>query len=214
MVMSNYSDTNKADGPQKQEARKKHAKTRRKPRKITDTYLHNAGLYYLERFASSSANFKDVMLRKVKRSCMAHPDQNYETCRALVDDLVANFVRLGLLDDAAYTRSKIISLRRKGKSARAIQGYLKSKGIGNDLIKGILATFDAEHFESPQDAEFQTALKFARKKRIGPFKGAKESDIQKDLGRLARAGFSYDTARRVLDIEDSEELDLINLQSF
>ena len=108
------------------------------------------------------------------------------------------------MDDSVYVKNKIISLRRSGKSAKAIQIYLRGKNVPLDTIKEALDQFDHEHFETPNDAEYQAAITFARKKRIGPFRKDKEKDIQKELGRLARAGFSYDTSRRVLE-NDTED---------
>ena len=173
----------------------------KKPKKITESYLHNSGLYYLERFSSSSANFRAVMMRKVKRSCITHKDQNYEQCTVLVEALVEKFIKVGLLDDAVYTQSKVNSLRRRGKSARAIQSYLKSKGLRDETIEQTLKEFDLNNHDTPTEAEHEAALVFARKKRLGPFRGDKELDHQKELGRMARAGFSYDTSRRVLKNE-------------
>ena len=184
-------------------ARKQTGKKR--PKKITETYLHNAGLYYLERFASSSGNFREVMLRKVKRSCMFHTDQDHEKCAAMVDTLVEKFISSGLLDDTIYTRGKVSSLRRRGKSARSIQTYLRAKGLPPALIKQELDRYNEEHHTTDKDAEYQAALTFARKKRIGPFRGDKDEDIQKELGRLARAGFSYDTSRSVLNYKSEED---------
>lgn len=91
---------------------RKHQKKR--PRKITETYLHNSGLFYLERFAASKAHFKVVMTRKVKRSCLYHVDQNYETCVEMVDALADRFEELGLINDAIYTRGCVESFRRRG----------------------------------------------------------------------------------------------------
>lgn len=43
-----------------------------------------------------------------------------------------------------------------------------------------------------------------RKKRIGPFRADEESrreNRQKDMGTLVRAGFGYDTAQKIMDLE-------------
>lgn len=213
--MNEFSTITRNNKRQKQASQKKSGESantqprKKTPRKITATYLHNSGLYYLERFATSSTNFKTVMLRKVKRSCMAHPDQNYEACAALVDDLVQKFVRVGLLDDTLYTRSAVTSMRRRGKSARAIHAYLQSKGLDNTMIADHLRALDEDTCESTKEAEYKAALIFARKKRIGPFEKDKGTDPQKALGRLARAGFSYDTSRNVLETEFEKADELI-----
>ena len=186
---------------------KKRTRQKKAPKKITETYLHNAGLYYLQRFSSSSGNFREVMLRKIKKSCMAHPDQNLEDCTALLDKLIDTFINAGLLDDLTYTRSMVNSLRRRGKSTHAIHSHLRSKKLGHDIIEKSLNERDNEQHENSAEAEYQAAVTFARKKRIGPFGAAQNTDdetARKQLARLARAGFSYDTARRVLNINNDE----------
>ncbi|MCG8547040.1 MAG: RecX family transcriptional regulator, partial [Alphaproteobacteria bacterium] len=46
------------------------AKTRRRkrPRKVTPASLERAALHYLQRFATSSENFRRVLTRRVQRS--------------------------------------------------------------------------------------------------------------------------------------------------
>ena len=200
--------------PQKQ---KRKPKT---PKKITPSYLHNAGLYYLERFASSSANFKDVMMRKVWKSCAFHQDQDKDECATMVDELVAKFIDLGLLDDAAYTRAVVTSLRRKGTSTRAILTKMKMKGVNRDDTMRAVAHYDAENIQNPEDAEMVAGVMMARRKRLGPFqredkkiKLADEEEAQKlkekEMAKLARAGFSYDTVRRVFEMTLKEAEDFL-----
>lgn len=163
---------------------------RKTPRRITESYLHNAGLFYLQRFAASSGRFREVMLRKVRKSCRHHADQDPAECRRMVDELVVKFLASGLLNDEAYARGVVTSMRRQGKSGRAIQAKLKTRGIDGDTSA----------FDSPE-AEWESAMIFARKKKIGPFRIAKDTDPEKELAALGRAGFSYETARRVLAME-------------
>ncbi len=185
----------------------KQGKQRNKPRipkKINPTYLHNSGLYYLERFSASKAHFKSVMMRKVKRSCMHHKDQKLDECAQMVDELADKFERLDLLNDEVYARAVITSLRRRGVSKTMILGKMRGKGIGQELAIQELNKIDAEN--EGEDPEFKAALKLARKKRIGPYFIGDEEDIKKSLGKLARAGFSYDIARKVLEYELEEDI--------
>ncbi len=178
----------------------KPEKGRKPPKRITATYLHNAGLYYLQRFSSSSANFRKVMMRKIDRSCAAHADLNREECKKLLESQITRFQEAGLLNDAAYSRGMVDSLRRRGLSARMIHAKLQSKGMGREEIEKALATYDETASEDP---EIAAALKFARRKKIGPFaKGPQEP--QKSLAAMARAGFTYETARRVLEMNEEE----------
>lgn len=176
----------------------------RKPKKITESYLHNSGLYYLERFASSSENFRKVMMRKVQKSCYAHKDQDIDKCAELVDALVLKFQNLELLNDESYARSMVTSMRRRGKSRRYIIGNLKTKGLNADIVERELQRYADENLEDASTDEFEAALTFARKKRIGPFRGIKEEAFEKELATLARAGFSYDIAQKVLNYEEIE----------
>jgi regulatory protein len=47
-----------------------------------------------------------------------------------------------------------------------------------------------------------------RRRRLGPYRPQEERAArrQRDLGALARAGFSFDVARRALEISAGEEL--------
>lgn len=181
----------------------KGKKERRVPRRISASYLHNAGLYYLQRFSAGTGQFRRVMMRKIMRSCDAHKDQDRQECERLLDELIAAFVRSGLLDDRTYAGAKVRSLRGRGKSARAIRARLSSRGIAADLVEEMMRS------EENGEAEILAAVRHAQRRRIGPFRGigAKE-DGMKSLAAMARAGFSRDTAERVLrmDRETAEDL--------
>lgn len=174
---------------------------RSNPRKITETYLHNAGLHYLERFASGTENFRRIMIRKIDRSCRHHTDQDRAICRAMLETVIEKFQRSGLLDDAAYAAGAARSLRRKGVSARVALGKLALKGIKPEEAAAALAICDAE--ESEGNAEFIAALRFARRRRIGPF-ASKDRDNARELATFARAGYSYDIAEKILRLNAEE----------
>ena len=57
-----------------------------------------------------------------------------------------------------------------------------------------------------EDPDFYSAIKICKKRRIGPYRpdANKEMFFKKDIGVLARAGFSYDTSREVLNIDKKE----------
>ena len=54
---------------------------RKPPRRVTAQYLENAALHYLQRFASSSASLRRVLMRKVDRSAQAHGTDPAEGAR-------------------------------------------------------------------------------------------------------------------------------------
>jgi regulatory protein len=177
------------------------------PSKISPSYLENAAMHYLERFASSSRNLRRVLMRKVDRS-LAHWGEEAggggrEACAAQVDAVIAKLARLGYLNDAAYAEMKTRSLHRQGKGSRTIRATLAAKGIDAGLAASALDSL-AEDVGEP---DLAAAIKLARKRRLGPFRPqAREEFRQKDLATLARAGFDFDTARRVIEAESAEAL--------
>lgn len=181
---------------------------KKQPKRITADYLHNSGLYYLQRYAASSGHFRQVMLRKVKKSCMVHLDQSYETCVPLVDALVEKFKSSGLLNDDLYLRGVVGSLRRRGTSKQTILNKLRMKSVSADVTTEYLQECDTD-FAGDGNGDLKAAIIFARKKKLGPFAGTRVEEPQKTLAKLARAGFSYDTANKVLKMGEDEALEKI-----
>ncbi|MBX9633540.1 MAG: RecX family transcriptional regulator [Magnetospirillum sp.] len=173
------------------------------PTKISPSYLENAALHYLERYASSSNNLKRVLLRKVDRS-IAHWGGERESYTAQVDATIAKLARLGYLDDSAYAGMKARSLHRQGKGSRTIRAALAAKGIDAELTAAALDALTDE----VGDPEFTAAVKLARKRKLGPFRPVGRAEMRnKDLAVLARAGFDFGTARRVIEAESPEALE-------
>lgn len=170
-------------------------KVRRVPKKITPQRLKNIALYYLKRFDSSVDNLRQVLRRRVNDYAYHNPEWKKDEAYGWIEDLLADFERYGYLDDVRYAENKIKNYIASGKSARYIAGKLKQKGISNVSVEDFL--------EEQNYDPFETALHFARKKRIGPFRATdkREDFRQKDLGALVRAGFDYDTALQVLSYE-------------
>jgi len=196
--------------PEEYKTAKKPYKKREKrpPRKITEKYLRNSGMYYLERFTASSGHFKTVMGRKISKSCYHHTDQDREECLAMLDKVTDDLLKQGYLDDEGYVRGMITSLRRAGKSKKAIMAKLIQKRVPVSDIETALEKFDAENTDDSNEAEFFAAITFIRKKRLGPYDERNKYEDEKALSILARNGYSYDTAKRVLNITQDEIYEL------
>ena len=176
---------------------------RRTPRKITPSYLDNAAQYYLERYASSAENLRRVLYRRVWKSCAFHGTDEAEA-RGWVDELVARYVRAGLVDDALYADGRTRALFRRGVPPAMIRRRLEAKGVASEDIDRSLGSLE----EETSAPEFAAAVALARRRRLGPWRdeAARAERREKDLAALARAGFSYDTAREVIDAESQEAL--------
>lgn len=200
------SGTSPGDAPQRAPARREP----RPVRKVTAQYLENAALYYLGRFSAASGHLRQLLVRRVDRSAKAH-DTDPVAGREMVDKLIARFLTSGLLDDAAYAAGKAKSLRRRGASRNVIAQKLRAKSVAADRIADAVGAADANAIEDGEDAELLAAWRLARRKRIGPYRttGNRAELRMKDLAALARGGFSYEVARRVIDgdADDAPRLD-------
>lgn len=179
-------------------------KRRRGPKKATPRQLENVALWYLQRFAASTESLRRVLVRRVEKSVRAHGTDRTEGIAA-IEDIIARFVRTGLLDDRTYAAARASSLHRCGVSAHGIRARLRAKGVGHDDIEGALGGLRDEAAEP----DFAAAVAYARRRRIGPYRtrGNRVALRERDLAALARQGFDYDTARRVVDASDTDALE-------
>ena len=175
--------------------REKSKGQKKLPKRLSERYLKNSGEYYLNRFPASSAHFLTVMTRKIDRSCRAHPDQTREEWITHVRDVVIPYFKeLGFLNDDLYSKALFNSLKRKGLSRSMIANRMRHKGVESDIIANLLNDDD----DGASDKE--SVIRFAQKKKIGKYRTSSyddPKDKQKDLAKLARAGFSYDVAMSV-----------------
>jgi regulatory protein len=177
---------------------------RRGPKKATPEYLEKAALSYLERYASSRANLRRVLLGKVERSARWHGTDREAGARQ-VEALLDRLARAGYLDDDAYARGRAVTLHRAGHAQAAIRMKLLHKGIDRDTAERALQALEDEA-EAP---ELAAALRYARKRRLGPYRpaGSRAANVERDMAALARKGFSPDLAKRVVQTDDLETLE-------
>lgn len=122
-----------------------------------------------------------------------------------VPAVVARMVELGLLNDEAFAERRAEHLARAGKSRRAIARHLESRGVSEAIVR--------EKVPHDANVEVASAIRFAKRRRLGCFARASEGEVdaaraaaskQRALGALARAGFSFGTADRVLRLTRDE----------
>lgn len=177
---------------------------RRPPKKATAKHLENVALWYLQRFAASADSLRLVLMRRVDKSARAHDTDRAEGA-AFVEDIVARFRASGLLDDRVYAEGRARSLHRRGLSVRGIWARLRAKGVGAEDIEAALAVLS----EDAPDPDLTAAIAYASRRRIGPYRrgGDREAMRERDLAALARQGFTYDTARKVIEADDVTALE-------
>jgi len=181
------------------------------PRKIpTPQNLANVALHYLGRYAASEASLRRVLHNRIRRAARDNPDfaadtERQNSLRSTIETIIETHKRTGIINDAVFAETKINSLRRAGRSRRAIQQKLAVKGITSSIVAAALR----QHADGDEadEVEFKAALALARRRKLGPFRKnpADEDRRRKDFAALARAGFSSAIAKRVLQTETTED---------
>ena len=172
------------------------------PKPVNPDRLERAAHHYIERYASSADQLRRVLMRRVRRSADVHGTDPADGT-AWVDAIVTRLASAGLLDDHRFAENRARTLSERGYGRNRIALALRARGVADETITD---TLDA----AVEDAggEFAAACRFARRRRLGPYREAERSERRnRDLAALARAGFPLDLARRVVDAESVEALD-------
>jgi regulatory protein len=174
------------------------------PHKITESSLRNIALNYLHRYASSKENLKLVLRRRVTRSARFYDIDIKESC-IWIESLVEQLAKSGIVDDQIYAEGRMRSLFKRGVSPKNITQRLKQKGISCDLIQQVIAKLYTE-ISNP---ELSAAKQLVKRRRLGPYRqtNSRKERQGKDLAAVARAGFDFQTAHKVIYAETIEELE-------
>lgn len=172
------------------------AKTQKIPRKITRDYLRNAGLYYLGRYNATTHKFRSVMMNKISKSIKHHEAPPLSEAQDWLETVIADFTRLGYLNDISFSQSYIKGMREKGFSSRKMAQKLTEKGI-------------SDHAPASHDIDdLAQLLRHMKRKRLGPF-SSRPVNAEKLLANLARQGFSYTDCQKALSMTVDEITDYL-----
>jgi len=149
-------------------------------RPITYARLKNIALFYLERYDTSSYKLQTVLQRRIQKNIL-QGDQIPKDTSDWIQQIISECIQLGYINDSRYAENQARHLSEQGKSARFIQQKLSTEGIPAQVIQTVL------HHQT----DYERAKIFSHKKHLG-------SDYQKDMAKLARAGFSYEIAKKIL----------------
>ena len=166
---------------------------------MSEAWLDERALRYLDRFDASAAHLKRVLRVAVQRIT----DDRDARARAdeRIDALVARLQQSGVVDDIRFAGTSARGLRSRGSSTRMIRHRLRAKGVAESDVDAALDTIRDE------GSELDAAREFVRRKRLGPHRPPHErkARIRRDLAALARAGFDRDVARRALDADGVDD---------
>ena len=171
------------------------------------TNLKDLAYSYLEKYSPSKQQLKVYLLKKYLTKIKGSKSKKEVT--SIIDEIVLNLEKNKFLNDEMYSDSKARMFLRRGYSLNKINQSLRSKGIDDKYVKQSIDKIKENEIEP----DFVSALKLCKRRRIGPIRPESNRELfyKKDMGILARGGFSFDLSKRVLDLDAIEFNKLIKL---
>jgi regulatory protein len=172
----------------------------RKPRRsappLDEQRLQELALAYVGRFATTRARLRAYLTRKIRErgwDGAGEPDSG-----ALAERLA----RQGYVDDAGYALAKAQALTARGYGRRRVDERLRGAGVEEQD-----AAAAREHSEAEAVA---AALRFAERRRLGPFAAARAShprQREKAIAAMVRAGHGFGLAKAIVGLAPGEAVD-------
>ena len=168
---------------------------------LDERSLNELALAYVGRFATTRAKLRSYLARKVRERGWAGAGQ---------PDLAAaaeGFAAQGYIDDAGYALSKAHALTARGYGKRRLVQKLRGAGVEEQDGAKAIAHSEAEAVAS--------ALRFAERRRIGPFGTGEPVDLkqrEKAIAAMIRAGHGFSLARRIAGLPAGAPFDAEDLE--
>jgi regulatory protein len=164
--------------------------------------LDELALVYVGRFATTRAKLRMYLARKLRErgwDGAAEPD-----IAAIADRCAAQ----GYVDDAAYALAKSRSLTGRGYGTRRVDQSLRAAGVADEDA--------APARQLAGNAAVDAALRFAERRRIGPFAAVVADPKARDkaLGAMVRAGHDFALARAVVNHAPGAAIDREALEEY
>lgn len=164
---------------------------------LDESRLNELALRYVGRFATTRAKLRSYLARKLRERGWGgerEPD---------VAAIAERFAAQGYIDDSSYALAKSQTLTGRGYGKRRVVEKLRAAGVDED--DGLAARDHA-------DAEaVAAAVRFARRRRIGPFAAAEPKDARerdKAVATMIRAGHSFEIARALIALPTGQDFNL------
>lgn len=149
-------------------------------------------LRYVARYATTRARLRAYLARKLRERGWAgerEPD---------LEGLERRFCELGYVDDSAFAIARSRALASRGYGKRRLDEKLRQAGVGEEDGAAARELAEAQAIEA--------ALRFAERRRIGPF-AAERADRparEKAIAAMIRAGHDLQLARAIASLAPGE----------
>ena len=171
------------------------------------TNLKDLAYSYLEKYNPSKQQLKVYLLKKYLTKIKGSKSKKEVT--SIIDEIVSNLEKNKILNDEMYSDSKARMFLRRGYSLNKINQSLRNKGIDDKYVRQSINKIK----ENQIDPDFVSALKLCKRRRIGPIRPEDNRELfyKKDMGILARGGFTFELSKKVLDLDEKEFKKLIKI---
>lgn len=163
---------------------------------LDERRLRELALRYVGRFATTRSKLRAYLKRKMRER--GWDGEHQPDLEAIAD----RFAEQGYIDESGYALGKSRGLSGRGYGKRRIAQALRVAGIEEQDSEAALDHADAEAVAA--------ALRFAEKRRMGPFAAAKAADPrvrEKALAAMLRAGHPLGLSRAILALSPGTEID-------
>ena len=164
------------------------------------TTLKDLAYSYLEKYSPSKQQLKVYLLKKYLTKIKG--TKSKKDVSLIIDEVINSLEKKRIINDELYSDSKARMYLRRGYSLNKINQSLRHKGVDSKYIKQSIDKIKEDQIEP----DFVSALKMCKRRRIGPLRphANRELFYRKDMGILARGGFSFDLSKRVLNLNVEE----------
>ena len=171
----------------------------RAPVPLDSRRLEELALRYVGRYATTRAKLTFYLARKLsERGWTGDREPDLEA-------LAERFSDLGYVNDAAYALAKSEALVSRGYGKRRLDDKLRIAGVGEED--------GASARDHAAGQAVDAAIRFAKRRRIGPFAVGRADPKQREkaIAAMVRAGHSFDLARVIADMPGGIEVDMNEL---
>lgn len=171
------------------------------PKPLDAAALEQMALRYVERFATTRGRLTDYLMRKIRERGW---DGGAGAALPEPGELAQRMADLGYVDDRAFAEQRAAAMQRRGLGARRVAEAFREAGIDDGDAESVAPAI--------ADRAVESALAYARRKRIGPY-GTGDGDRklhEKHLSAMLRAGHRFDLARKIVSAPPSDDPEAID----
>jgi regulatory protein len=167
---------------------------------LNEAKLNELALRYVGRFATTRSKLRNYLSRKLRERGWDGPREPD------LGALAERFAERGYVDDASFALAKAQSLTGRGYGRRRVEDALKLAGVEDAAGEAA-----REHAETEA---LSAAIRFATRRRIGPFAQSASADPrqkEKALAAMIRAGHPFELSRKIVSLPPGAKVDIDQL---